>query len=191
MGIFRKLYQANSDEELMQLISKNNGNAFDELYKRYGQKIFSYFFRMLWKDKELAEDCTQELFVKIFNHAASFDINKQFSTWMYSMASNMCKNEYRQHEMKSTKLKLVKEPSSMSPANPDMKRFKEAVHLSVQDLPEEKKQLYILRFQENLSVPQIAEIMNIAEGTIKSRLFHLMKEMKEKLNHFKNIITYP
>jgi RNA polymerase sigma-70 factor (ECF subfamily) len=191
MGIFRKLYQANSDEELMQLISKGNAKAFDELYKRYGQKVFSYFFRMLWKNKELAEDCTQELFVKLFNNAAGFDSNKQFSTWMYSMASNMCKNEYRQHEMKSTKLKWVKEATSISPANPDMKRFKEAVHSSVQDLPEEKKQLYILRFQENLSVPQIAEIMNMAEGTIKSRLFYLMKEMKEKLNHFENIITYP
>lgn len=191
MGLFRKLYQANSDEELMELISRENATAFDELYKRYGQKMFSYFFRMLWKNKELAEDCVQELFVKIFRNAAGYDSSKQFSTWMYSMASNMCKNEYRQAEMKNSKLRVIQPALSAAPLNPDMKRFKEAVHSSVQELPEEKKLLYVLRFQENLSVPQISEIMNMAEGTIKSRLFYLMKEMKEKLHHFENIITYP
>ena len=153
--------------------------------------MFSYFFRMLWKNKELAEDCTQELFMKIFNNAAAFDVDKQFSTWLYSIAANMCKNQYRQHEMKNSKLKLVEEPQTMPPADPDLKKFKEAVYANLQQLPEEKKQLYVLRFQENLSVPQIAGIMNIPEGTIKSRLFYLVKEMKEKLNHFENLITYP
>jgi len=191
MGIFRKLYHAETDEQLLQLVAQENNAAFDELYSRFGQKMFSYFFRMLWKNKELAEDCTQDLFVKIWKHAGSFDSGKQFSTWMYSMASNMCKNEYRQHEIKNSKLQLMKSSNSISAPNPDMKRFKEAVHTSVQDLAEEKKLLYVLRFQENLSVPQISEIMSIAEGTVKSRLFYLMKEMKDKLHHFENIITYP
>lgn len=191
MGLFRKLYQAESDEDLMLQLSKGDSAAFEELYKRYSQKMFSYFFRMLWKNKELAEDNTQELFMKVFKNASGFDTGKQFSTWLYSMAGNMCKNEYRQHEMKNSKLKLVKDPDTAPVLNPDMKRFKEAVHLRIQELPEEKKQLYILRFQENLSVPQISEIMNLAEGTVKSRLFYLLKEMKEKLNHFENIITYP
>jgi RNA polymerase sigma-70 factor (ECF subfamily) len=191
MGLFKKLYQAESDEYLIERVAAGHAAAFDELYQRYGQKMFSYFFRLLWKNKELAEDATQELFVKIFKNAAGFETQRSFSTWIYSIASNICKNEYRQAEMKQSKLKLVRQPDAVPASNPDMKRFKEAVFSSVQELPEEKKLLYVLRFQENLSVPQISEIMNMPEGTIKSRLFYLMKEMKEKLHHFENLITYP
>lgn len=66
-------YQNLSDEALMPEIAEGSSAAFDELYKRYGQKLFSYFFRMLWKNKELTEDCTQELFIKLMKAAKSFE----------------------------------------------------------------------------------------------------------------------
>ena len=185
------VYRDYTDEALVPLVHKGSGSAFDELYSRYGQKMYSYFFRMLWKNRELAEDFTQDLFVKVIKHAEDFDADKNFSTWLYSIANNMCKNEYRKKEVRTHHLQAVKPARSVDAVNPDMRKFREAVHNCTNELTEEKKALYILRFQENLSVPDISKILNIAEGTIKSRIFYLMKEMKHKLKEFETLSVYP
>jgi len=185
-------YTGYSDAQLLPLITTGNSMAFDELYFRYGQKIFSYFFRMLWKNKELAEDCTQDLFLKIIRHAEIFDQEKRFSTWLYSIAHNMCKNEYRKKEVRMNHLAINREnPASVEAADPDMNRFRLAVQACSNALSEEKKSLYILRFTENLTVPEISSILSIPEGTVKSRIFYLLKEMKEQLKEFETLLVYP
>lgn len=191
MALTVRIYQNHTDEELLPLLKTGGHGAFEELYARYGQKMFSYFFRMLWKNRELAEDFTQDLFIKIINNAEAYIEGRSFSTWLYSIANNMCKNEYRKQEVRNTHGRLHQATTISEAVNPDMRRFKEAVHHCTNELPEEKKALYILRFQENLSVPEISKIMNIPEGTIKSRLFYLLKEMKEKLKDFESLPIYP
>jgi len=184
-------YQNLSDEDLMPEIASGSSAAFDEVYSRYGQKLFSYFFRMLWKNKELAEDQTQELFIKLIKNAGSFEKGKNLSTWLYSIAHNMCKNEYRKAEVRAKHAVMNKSPKTTEAKNLDLHRFKEAVHQCMNALDEEKKSLFVLRFQEQLSVPEISGIMNIPEGTVKSRLFYLLKEMKDKLRHFETVPVYP
>lgn len=181
-------YQNYTDELLVELIIDGKTFAFDELYKRYGQKLFSYFFRMLWKNKELAEDCTQELFFKLIKNMEKFDKQKKFSTWMYSIANNMCKNEYRKEEnrLKYQNMKL-QTGIDYNKENIDLGNFKKAVSGCINELNEDKKSLFILRFKEQLSVPDISKILNIPEGTVKSRLFYLLKELKDKLAPFQNI----
>lgn len=185
-------YQNHTDEELLPLIAGGASSAFDELYHRYSQKMFSYFFRMLWKNKELAEDQTQELFFKIIHNAKKFETGRSFSTWLYSIAHNMCKNEYRKEEvrMKYAKIKTG-ESLTGNEKNIDLQKFKVAVSHCIGKLNEEKKSLFILRFQEHLSVPEISTILDIPEGTIKSRLFYLLKDMKEELSEFKTLHIYP
>ena len=185
-------YQSLSDAALVRETGAGATGAFDELYSRYGQKLFSYFFRMLWKNKELAEDQTQELFLKVLRHAGSFDAERPFSTWLYSMAHNMCKNEYRKEEVRQR-------PAAIAAGNDrpqtekalDLKRFGTAVSKAIANLSEEKHSLFVLRFQEQLSVPEISAIMQMPEGTVKSRIFYLLKELKEELHLFKNIYLYP
>lgn len=191
MDITGSIYQHHRDEELLPLLKSNGHAAFDELYARYGQKMFSYFFRMLWKNKELAEDFTQDLFLKLINNADAFLEGRNFSTWLYSIANNMCKNEYRKQEVRNLHGQQQQAEPITNAVDPDMRRFKEAVYQYTNELPEEKKALYILRFHENLSVPDISRIMNIPEGTIKSRIFYLLKEMKEKLKEFQSLPIYP
>jgi len=186
------LYKLESDEWVAGRAADGSVAAFNELYERYGQKLFSYFFRMLWSDKELAEDCTQELFLKVIKHGKDFDINRKFSTWFYSIAHNMCKNEYRKAEVKA-KYQPVKTQLSVADTekNSDLQRFKKALADLLERMTEEKKQLYVLRFEEQLSVPEISQVMNIPEGTVKSRIFYLLKEMKEQLIGFKTLHIYP
>jgi RNA polymerase sigma-70 factor (ECF subfamily) len=192
MALRSTSYQNLPDEELLPLVAEGFTPAFDELYHRYGQKMFSYFFRMLWKNKELAEDSTQELFMRLIKHAKSFEPGRSMSTWLYSIAHNLCKNEYRKQEVRTKYTAMNKNKPVLEEArNPDLQRFKEAVHHCTNELDEEKKSLFVLRFQEQLSVPQISGILNIPEGTVKSRLFYLLKDMKEKLKQFETLPIYP
>jgi RNA polymerase sigma-70 factor (ECF subfamily) len=181
-----------TDEELLALIGDNSAIAFDELYRRYAQKMFSYFFRMLWKNKELAEDFTHDLFLKLIRHAKGFETGRSCSAWIYSIAHNMCKNEYRKEVVRVNYSTLAKgKDESADHKNMDLKNFKEAVRVYTEALDEEKKSLFILRFQEQLTVPDISRILDIPEGTVKSRIFYLLKEMKERLKHFEILSTYP
>ena len=179
------------DEELLALMQNHQQDAFDEIYKRYSGKIWSYFYRMLWKDDQLAQDCTQELFLKIIKNATGFDTEKKFSTWMYSIAHNMCKNEYRKKSYQN-EYSMQRNPSEVDkPHNFDLKKFKLALQEAVNQMDEERKALYLLRFQDQITVPEISQILNIPEGTVKSRLFYLAKDLKENLKAFENILTYP
>lgn len=181
-----------TDEALVQMVARGDSAAFTELYERYGQKMLSYFFRMLYKDKARAEDQTQELFLKLVKEAHRFDQNKSFSTWLYSVAHNMCKNEYRKDEVR---MKHAREPqaqtTAMQPDGTDLSRFRQALQDCLRKLPEEKKALFTLRFHEQLTIPQIGQVLQLAEGTVKSRLFYLLKDLKEELSVFKNIHQYP
>lgn len=192
MALQPVLYQDYKDEALLPHIAAGTAAAFDELYGRYGKRMFSYFFRMLWKNKELAEDFVQELFVKVIQHAGSFETSLSFSTWLYSMAHNMCKNEYRKAEVRTKYAGTTKNTGMQTEQqNPDLQRFKAAVASCISKLSEEKRSLFVLRFQEHLSVPEISTILQVPEGTIKSRLFYLLKEIKEDLYEFKTLHIYP
>ena len=97
-----KKYRQYSDEKLLAFISEGNQKAFDELYLRYGKKLHYYFYQAFSKDSHKADDFLQDLFVKIFQNASQFDPHRKFSTWMYSIAANMCKNEFRSMQVRSS-----------------------------------------------------------------------------------------
>jgi RNA polymerase sigma-70 factor (ECF subfamily) len=184
-------YKTHTDEALLLLVAGSDMLAFNELYDRYAQKMFGYFYKMLWKNKELAEDQTQELFLKMVKHAGAFEKGRSFSTWLYSIAHNICKNEYRKAEVRMKHAEAISGPAIVSEDNPDIGRFRLAVNRCISHLGDDKRSLFILRFQEQLSVPEISRVMGIPEGTIKSRLFYLLKELKEQLSDFKSLHLYP
>jgi RNA polymerase sigma-70 factor (ECF subfamily) len=80
MRLFGKAYNKLSDEDLMHLAQSGNESAFSELYDRYADRLLNYFFKMLWKDKEMAEDYVQELFMKLVKNAGQFQEGRTFKT---------------------------------------------------------------------------------------------------------------
>ena len=88
-----------SDEELMTFICRGEVEAFDEVYERYGKRLFVYFTRMLNFNRAAAEDALQDLFMKIAESPQKFDTSRSFKTWIFSVASNTCKNHYRHQEV--------------------------------------------------------------------------------------------
>ena len=93
--IFRRKNKVYTDSELMQQIVSDDQVAFSELYLRYKDRMYYYFYRMLNNSADQANDFLQELFMKLIEKPESYKPAYPFATWLYSVANNMCKNEYR------------------------------------------------------------------------------------------------
>lgn len=88
-----------TDEQLLPAIVNGSSKAFNELYQRYHKRLLYYFFRMLGNNKDLAQDFLQEIFYKVIDKSHLIDPKRKFSTWIFSVAHNMCKNEYRSKKL--------------------------------------------------------------------------------------------
>jgi RNA polymerase sigma-70 factor (ECF subfamily) len=191
MHLFPPSYKNDSDERLMELVKAGKEKAFEELFERYKKKIHYYFYRMLNSDTDLADDFLQDLFMKIIEKPELFSQEKKFSTWIYTMASNMCKNQYRRTSIhKEVKTEnslehLYKEEETIS-INIDKKLFESKLKGEIASLDEENREILVLRFQENLPIKEISIIVNLPEGTIKSRLFYTIKKLSEKLKIYQH-----
>ena len=100
MKLFGNAYHTLTDEALMKKLIGGDKRAFDEIYSRYAAPLLSYFMRMLWRDREKAEDFVHDLFAKIIKNPAYFDPERSFKTWVFTVANNMCKNEYKKKEVR-------------------------------------------------------------------------------------------
>lgn len=88
-----------TDGELMLKIRKGQEKAFEELYRRYARRLQGLFYRMLGGDTELAADFTQEIFERIWKFRDKYTVGEQVSAWIFTMAYNVCRNEYRHREV--------------------------------------------------------------------------------------------
>jgi len=195
MGLFRKSYKDYTDEDLMLHLSKGDKLAFDEIYSRYARAMLIYFKRMLWNDSEKSEDFVQDLFAKIIQKPDSFDRERSFKTWFYSIANNMCKNEYKKQEVrKSTSYSLeptyqVKDQNSNVMNTVQDRFFSEAFETHLEELDNKHSEVFKLRHFDGLSIKEIAEILGANEGTIKSRLFYATKYLAESLKEFNPLLN--
>jgi RNA polymerase sigma-70 factor (ECF subfamily) len=184
----RLSFKPYSDEELMSFASKGDKKAFEEIYDRYQLRIKLFFRKALWNDTELAEDLSQELFIKVIKNLKKYDSRRSFKTWLYSMANNMCKNEYRHRDVKERAADELKQATIIrmhkGENKLDKQIFKEELEKALDDLDYKKRTCFILRFKHDLSISEIAEIEECSEGTIKSRLFYTLKSLAETLQPF-------
>ena len=176
-----------TDEELMQRVScKDDDRAFGELYHRHARRLMGFFFRQLDRDEALASDFTQDAFMRVWTARDKFT-GTTFRTWLFTIAFNLIKNHIRhsvhqkQYEQFVAKHQAVTEDSKIIETL-DEKAFADALRQELERLSSDARLLFSLRFEEELSVPQIAEVMAIPEGTVKSRLHTLTQTLKKKLN---------
>ena len=192
MRLIKPSYAEMSDEALMRSMRNGDQRAFDEIYKRYSGPLLGYFMRMLWRDREKAEDFVHDLFAKIIRKPDYFDMERSFKTWIYSVANNMCKNEYRKAEVQNKvhdNLKVLTSSISFNDAetNTDYDVFMKELQNSLNQEDQIKKAAFMLKYFEDMPVKEISEILNIPEGTIKSGLHYTTKRLSKKLQHFKSI----
>jgi RNA polymerase sigma-70 factor (ECF subfamily) len=195
MQILRKKYNSYSDEDLMKLLSKGDKQAFDEIYLRYAKPMFGYFKRLLWNDAEKAEDFVHDLFAKIIQKPESFDLERSFKTWFYSVANNMCKNEYKKQEVRKNTSYTIDPNFVAKDENVNVMNqvqdsfFGEAFDIQLNNMDAKHSEVFKLRHFDGLSIKEIAEVLNANEGTIKSRLFYATKYLAESLKEFNPLLN--
>lgn len=190
LPFFKKRYAISSDEELMVYVVKGRHDAFEILYSRYSKPMLRFFYRQLYQDEEMAQDFLQDLFLKVIEKAGSYQSEKKFKVWIYTIASNMCKNEYRRNEIRGKKVvdfdftSVIDSNTANMPGKFDRQLFNKMLAEELGKLDELQSLTFVLRYQDHLTVKEISEIMECAEGTVKSRLFYTLKKLHAGLNIF-------
>lgn len=179
----RKHLSELSDSQIVQTFLEGDERAFGELVKRYDNRLVNFVYRTVG-DRERAQDLVQETFVRVYRHAARFDQTKKFSTWVYTIASNLAKNELRNRSRNPLVLfqsikqnwdadhrPLEWEDTAYKPDDLYRKRFlREKVEAAVKELPEHHRIVFVLRELEGKTYEEIADITGCNLGTVKSRL---------------------
>lgn len=181
----RQDYKNLTDERLMIAMVNGDSNAFNVLYKRYSDRMLYYFYRMLSNDKELAQDFLQDLFFKIIDKPQLFDANRKFSTWVFSIAHNMCKNEYRNKSIRNIieKIDDADYISDDETLTNDSAYLVEDIFNCLKEFDEIHSTAFLLKYREGLSIEEISSILELPIGTVKSRLFYTRKKIQKKLQH--------
>lgn len=197
MFSFKRSNKDSSDEQLVSLMIAGDQYAFNLLYQRYSKRLLYYFYRMLGNSNEKAQDFLQELFVKVIDKADLFNQSRKFSTWVFSIAHNMCKNEYRRLEMrKEAELDVVTEflfedgEPDFDTQNIDIEDFTRDLFCELENFEEIHKTVFLLHYREGFSLKDIGQILDISEGTVKSRLFYTRKRLAGRLVKYENALNH-
>jgi RNA polymerase sigma-70 factor (ECF subfamily) len=176
-------YAEQDDSAVVRASLAGDGRAFTELVLRYQTRLLNFVYRSIG-DRERAEDLVQEAFIRVHRHLHRFDQSKKFSTWIYTIASNLAKNELRNRSRNPLVLfQTIKknwdadhrpiqfEDTQSRPDDLFRKRhLRELVEATVAQLPEHHRAVFVLRELEGKSYEEIADITGCNLGTVKSRL---------------------
>ncbi len=167
--------------------------SFEQLILRYQDQAYRTAYGMLGNPED-AKDATQESFIKIYKSLKNFKFQSNFSTWMYRIVHNTCldiirKQKRRKEIPMETKNNLnnngyeipLKDLSDGPEALLEYEFVKKEIKKCIVELPAEYQGVIILRDIENLSYEEIAKVLNISEGTVKSRLNRGRKQLRQRL----------
>ena len=170
--------------ELIAAHLNGDGRAFEVLVDRYQVRLLNFVYRMIG-DRERAEDLVQEAFLRVYRHLDRFDPARKFSTWLYTIASNLAKNElrnrsrsplvlfqyFRQRQNENESRPYEYEDSATRPDDLYSRRqLRDLVDRTVAKLAARHREVFVLRELEGKSYEEIAEITHCNLGTVKSRL---------------------
>ncbi|MGA8832489.1 MAG: sigma-70 family RNA polymerase sigma factor [Desulfomonilaceae bacterium] len=186
---------SDDDEELVKRCAGGDREAFNDLVLKYQKKVFSVAYRFVG-DPEEANDLAQEIFAAAYQNLKSFRGDSKFSTWLFQIATNRGKNRFKYLKRRGF---FTNKGSSETDdegdqshralpdqtANPEEllsgNQIRKAVIEAINELEPDHREIVILRDIEGLSYDEIARILDLPEGTTKSRLHRARMVVKEKL----------
>ena len=170
------------DYSLMRAVQNGDMVAFSELVDRYKDRLMNVIGRMLLS-RDDAEDVVQETFVRVYQHRQSFNFQHCFSTWIYTIGLNLARNELRKRkkfkfyditEMKGNEAEFAVE---MKLPN----RLPQVLNAAIKELPEKYRTAFILRDIQEQPYEEVAKILSIPLGTVKSRVNRARMMLRDKL----------
>jgi RNA polymerase sigma-70 factor (ECF subfamily) len=170
------------DLDLMQKVQKGDMVSYNTLVDRYKDRLFNMLTRMLSSEDE-ARDLLQETFLRVWQHKMSYDFRYAFSTWIYTIALNLARNELRRR--KKFKFFDIFDYSDKLPAKDERPtgspKLKELLDHEIQKLPEKYRTAFVLRDVDSLSYEEIAQVLSIPLGTVKSRVNRARSILRKRL----------
>ena len=182
-----------TDEELVAAVQGGDRNSLGVLVARWEQPLFRFVSRMLPRSED-ARDVCQETFLRILNRADRFRRGSRFSTWMYQIALNQCRDRARRRRRWGKILDDSKEAPTETTAasgtrigiNPEAdterSEMANAVRVGLAQIPPEQREVLILKEYEGLKFKEIAEILSCPESTVKSRMYYGLNGLKNALS---------
>ena len=175
------------ENEIIRSVLRGNVNDFEKLVTAYEKNVYNIALRMVG-DPEDAADMTQETFIKAYRALSGFRGDSKFSSWLYRIASNVCLDFLRSRSRHpQVSLSTVDEDDRATFELPDMRQNPEeqlmkklgmeAVHRGLEQLPEQQRQILVLRELGGLSYAELAQTLGLEEGTVKSRIFRARKRL--------------
>jgi RNA polymerase sigma factor (sigma-70 family) len=166
------------DEIIKRLINSNDTSAFSSLYDKYADKIY-YKCLSFVKDKQLAQDLTHDVFVKIFVTIKKFNFESSFATWVYRITYNFC-IDFLRRQQKYQLSRLEEEEDIGEEEIDDDELFAISVDklaLILEEIPPDDKAILLMKYQDELTLKDIMQTLDISESATKMRL----KRAKEKV----------
>jgi len=170
------------DFELIKAIQNGNMVAFNNMVDRYKDRLMNVIGRMLSSTEE-AEDIVQETFIRVYQHRQSFNYQHCFSTWIYTIALNLARNELRKRkkfkfldifDMQGNEAEFAVDPKLPT-------RLPQVLEAAVKALPEKYRTAFILRDVQEMSYDEVAKVLGVPLGTVKSRVNRARMILREKL----------
>lgn len=191
--------ESESDSYLVERALDGDIAGFEKLVTRYQNKIMGYVGRMTNGDREEAEDITQEAFIKAYRSLDSFRGQASFSTWLYKIATNLCIDRARTRKRRPQQAYSLDEPydkeddkggreiadSRFEPSKGvEREEMRTIVRQTVAEMPEKQRQVLIMCDLQGMAYENIAEVLGIPLGTVKSRIFHARADLARRLKPY-------
>jgi len=165
-----------SDRELIADVANGDEAAFRQLYDRFADRVFRYAYTIL-RGKHLAEEVAQETMIAVWKGAAKFAGRSKVSTWIFGIARNQSYSLVR----KEIRTNRVPDVSLIEPDPAPGIHRQEQVARALAQLSDDHREVVFLTFYEGLSYGEIASILDIPAGTVKSRMFYAKRQLGEVL----------
>lgn len=180
-----------TDEELVTAFRAGNSSAFDELVQRWERKIQGAVYRIMGPGED-ARDLTQETFLRAYRGLSTFKSEARFSSWLYQIALNLCRDRLRQKRGRT----VVGLDDLDAPTAARIERVEASAHQLVEardvsrmvsaamaELPEEQREVIVLKEYQGLTFQEIANVLRVPVSTVKTRLYRGLVQMREHLEH--------
>lgn len=187
-------HKMESDErELVAGVRGGDRAAFREIYERYRDRVYRLIFYSL-NERLLAEDILQTVFLKIYRSLPGFRFESSLSTWIYRIALNECMNQNRRRNPEHVPIESILGSgedidTALAPDDQHARNeLQRIVQQTVFDLPPKLRSVVVLKYLEELSYDQIAEVLECAPGTVASRLNRALAEMESRLQPLRRLL---
>lgn len=171
-----------SDQELVVRIGLGDLESLGELFLRYHQRILNFANRMVG-DANAADSITQDVFLRVLRHADKFDPKHQVRPWLYTIAANLCRDYLSKQGRRSAGELAMEPPAPVEGPLDQLATAEECAHVkkTVEELPEIYREIIVLRVYQQLPYSEIAEILDIREGTARCRMEYALNRLRKAL----------